>query len=76
MQTLTITLQKLEKEKLSKLALRYGLSLPEFSRQVLVQLNDSFEKESFADYKNSKKLKSSFQRALKDFHDGRIQSRL
>ena len=45
-QTLTIKLNQTEMKRLSRLALRYGLSLPEFTRKVLVELEEAFPHES------------------------------
>ncbi|MBI3232182.1 MAG: hypothetical protein HYZ51_03840 [Candidatus Doudnabacteria bacterium] len=73
-QNITITLDRQEKEQLNRLALRYGLSLPEFSRKVLTELNDIFPQETFAAYKNPKKLKKSLGKALLDWQNGRVQT--
>lgn len=75
-QTLTIKLKGREKDHLSRLALRYGLSLPELGRKVLVELQESFPKETFEEYQNPKALKASFQRAMKDLENGRVQTSL
>jgi len=74
--TLTIKLNKSEEERLSRLALNYGLSLPEFSRKILIQLSNSFPSETWEEYKNPKALKASLNRALKDFTAGRVQTQL
>lgn len=75
-QTLKIKLKGREKDHLSRLALRYGLSLPELGRRILIELNESFSKESFEEYQNPKSLKDSFRRALKDLENGRVQTSL
>jgi len=75
-QTLTIQLKKREKDDLSQLALRYGLSLPEFGRRILTELRDTFPKETFENYENPKALKASFGRAMKDLEKGRVQTSL
>ena len=75
-QDLTIKLNQTEMKRLSRLALRYGLSLPELARRVLLELDETFPHESFADYKNGDDLKASFESALVDWRSGRIQSRL
>jgi hypothetical protein len=75
-QTLTIKLNQSEMKRLSKLAIRYGLSLPEFTRKVLAELADAFPEDSFADYENAEDLKASFGRALADWRSGRVQNRL
>ncbi|HVS80653.1 MAG TPA: hypothetical protein VHE60_02870 [Pyrinomonadaceae bacterium] len=75
-QNLTIKLNQTEMKRLSRLALRYGLSLPEFTRKVLAELDEAFPQESFGDYEDAEKLKSSFGRALSDWRAGRVQTRL
>ncbi len=75
-QTLTIKLNQSEMKRLSRLALRYGLSLPEFTRKVLVELEEAFPHESFEDYEDAGALKDSFERALGDWRSGRVQTRL
>lgn len=75
-QDLTIKLNQTEMKRLSRLALRYGLSLPELARRVLLELDETFPDESFADYKNGNDLKASFERAINDWRSGRIQTRL
>lgn len=74
--TITIKLPRQEQERLSRLALRYGLSLPEFSRRVLEELAAEFPEDSFANYQNPKALKASFLRALRDWRAGRVSARL
>ena len=73
---ITITLNNKEKDRLSRLALRYGLSLQEFGRKILLQLQESFPQESFEDYENPKALKASLTRALVHWKNGNIQSHL
>jgi hypothetical protein len=75
-QTLTIKLNQTEMKRLSRLALRYGLSLPEFTRKVLVELEEAFPHESFEDYEDAGALRDSFERALGDWRSGRVQTRL
>lgn len=66
--SIIINLPKQEKERLSRLALRYGLALPEFSKKVLEELTSEFPRESFQDYEKPKALHASFSRALCDYH--------
>ena len=75
-QTLTIKLNQTEMKRLRRVALRYGLSLPEFTRKVLVELEEAFPHESFEDYEDAGALKDSFERALGDWRSGRVQTRL
>ena len=76
MATISVNLPQGEKKRLERLALSYGLSLPEFSRLVLEELSDEIPKESFADYESSKSLKTSLARGLRDWRSGRTSSRL
>lgn len=73
---ISIPLPKSEAERLSRLALRYGLSLPEFSRWVLTELAAEIPEESFADYSNPEELRASFNRALRGLRAGRIRTGL
>jgi len=75
-QNLTIKLNQSEMKRLSRLALRYGLSLPEFTRKVLVELEEAFPHDSFDDYDDAEGLKASFDRALADWRSGLVQTRL
>ncbi len=75
-QNLTIKLNQTEMKRLSRLALRYGLSLPEFARKVLAELDEGFPQESFKDYEDAEGLKASFERAVGDWRSGRITTRL
>ena len=75
-QTLTIKLNQTEMKLLSRLALRYGLSLPELTRKVLAELEESFPHESLQDYDDAEGLKASFERALSVWRSGRVQTRL
>lgn len=74
--TVTVNLSKREKERLSRLALRYGLSLPEFSRRILEEIASEIPKESFQDYKRPRALKASLKRALRDWQAGRVTAKL
>ncbi|MBI2452706.1 MAG: ribbon-helix-helix protein, CopG family [Parcubacteria group bacterium] len=74
--TITVTLPKKEKERLERLALRYGLSLTEFSRRLLEEISSQIPEESFRDYKNPKELRASFERAIRDWRAGRVRTKL
>lgn len=74
--TLNIPISKQEKERLSRLALSYGFSLPEFSQRILKEISSEIGKESFGNYKNPKSLKISFARALNDYRAGRTRAKL
>lgn len=73
---LTISFSKKEEERLGRLALRYGLSLPEFSRRILTELISEIPEESFDDYENPTALRASFQRALRDWRARKVYDRL
>ena len=66
--SLIISLPRQEKERLSRLALRYGLSLSEFSKKVLEEIISEFPEESFQDYEKPKALRASFSRALREYY--------
>jgi len=74
--SISIELPQSEKERLNSLALRYGLSLPEFSRRILQEIASEIPEESFADYEHPVKLRASFKRALHDWKAGRTRTRL
>mgnify|MGYP001564734249 FL=1 len=74
--SISIELPRGEKERLSRLALRYGLSLSEFSRRILQEIASEIPEESFNDYEHPARLRVSFKRALRDWKAGRIRTRL
>lgn len=76
MTTLTIPLPKKEKERLNRLAIRYGLSLENFSRKILEEITSDITEESFKDYENSDELKESFKKALNDWRKGRVYKQI
>lgn len=76
MNTITISFNKKEKDRLSRIALRYGLSLPEFSHKILSELNEVFPAESFEDYDNPKEAWAEFTRALQNLKAGRAKTRV
>jgi hypothetical protein len=73
---ISITLPRDDKERLSRLALRYGLSLPEFSRRILQEVASEIPSESFDDYEHPTRLRASFKRALRDWKAGRVRTSL
>lgn len=76
MMPLTIPLPKKNQQKLSRLALRYGLSLPELTVKILEEVSDEIPGEFLDDYDNPEQLKASFNRALADYRAGRVSSKL
>lgn len=73
---LSITLNKKDKDRLERLALRYGLGLPTFARKVLETLESEFPTESFEEYERPSALRASFKKALGDWKTGRVSARL
>lgn len=69
---ITVTLKKQEHEKLHRLALQYGLSLKDFTKKILIEINETIPTESFKDYTNPKKAKASYERGLRDWRAGRV----
>ena len=69
---LTVNLSRLEKERLHRLALRYGLSLQEFSKKVLEELTSEFLEESWRDYESPKVLRASFAKASHEYYFKRM----
>lgn len=76
MSKLTIPLPKKDQERLNRLAIRYGFSLPEFASRLLRQLPDEIPTESFADYDDPKELRASLDQALKDWKSGKVTDQL
>ncbi len=69
--TVTISIPKTKARDLSRVALRYGLNLKELAQKILIELRDTMPEESFSDYREPKKLKSSVTRAFGDYKAGR-----
>ena len=76
MSTLSVPLPQKEKERLSRLAMQYGLSLAEFSRHILTQIASDIPEESFDDYENPEELRASYRRAVRDWRAGRTRTKL
>jgi len=76
MTTINIKIKESEKEKLSRIALRYGLSLSELARRVLEEVREEFELESINDYKNPKEVLKDIDRALLDYKKGIFETKL
>lgn len=76
MSSISISLPKEKRERLTRLALRYGLSLPEFSRRILEEVSSDIPEESLSDYENPKELKASVNRALRDWRVGKVHMAL
>ena len=76
MTTINIKIKESEKAKLSRIALRYGLSLSELARRVLEEVREEFELESINDYKNPKEVLKDIDRALLDYKKGIFETKL
>jgi hypothetical protein len=76
MNNLTINLNKQEEQRLSRLALSYGLSLPELFHKILNELENSIPTENLEDYDQPRALKISLNKAMKDIKEGRILTSL
>lgn len=76
MNTITIKVTKSEREKLSRIALRYGLSLQELAKKALEEVSEEFGIESLSDYKNPAGVKRTFQKALKEYSRGEFLTKL
>ncbi|MEK7663940.1 MAG: hypothetical protein AAB340_00620 [Patescibacteria group bacterium] len=76
MNTINVKLKKSEKERLNKIAMRYGLSLPELARRILNEVREEFELESLEDYENSTELKKDVEKAVRDYKKGKFLTNL
>ncbi|MEI8327661.1 MAG: hypothetical protein WCG02_00810 [Candidatus Taylorbacteria bacterium] len=76
MSSITITLPKQEKGRLTRIASRFGLSLVELSQYVLTTLSESTPMESIQEYDRPITLKQSIRRGYVDSKAGRVHSTL
>ena len=76
MDTINLQFTKSEKERLSKIAMRYGLTLPELAKKVLNEIREQFELESIKDYENPAQIKKSLKNALSDYKKGNFATKL
>lgn len=74
--SISFTLSKKEHERLTRLALHYGLSLSKFSRLILQELASEIPQESFDEYEYPARVRASFTRALRDYRSGRVHTKL
>lgn len=74
--TISIPLPRRERGRLGRLAMRYGCSLPEFASRVLREIHDSLPTETITEYERPRELRSSLNRALRDWRRGRTRNRL
>lgn len=73
---MTVELPKRTRDRLTRFALRYGFSLPEFSRRIFEALDSEIPEESLSDYQDARRLRASLRRALRDWRAGRVRRRL
>lgn len=75
MTTLTIPLPKKEKERLTSVALKYGLSVDKLSRRVIAdatQMLLEIPEESLDEYNNIDEIKDAFKKAVQAQKRGRL----
>lgn len=70
------TIHKRHADRLSRLAMRYGLSLDGFVSRVLSEISDDIPEESLSDYATPRALSSSIKRGLADWDNGRLSTKL
>lgn len=70
--SITISLPKQEKNKLTKIAGNLGISVSELSRRVLAELNSMLPIETIREYANPVSLKTSLRHAMKDWKEERV----
>jgi hypothetical protein len=76
MNTLTLKIKKSEQDRLNRIAMRYGLSLPELAKRVLEEVREEFELESVNDYKNSKEVLKDIDEAPLEYKKGIFETKL
>ncbi len=72
MTTINIKLNNSEKQRLSAIAMRYGLTLPDLAKKVLEELKGQFELESIHEYENPSKVAKAVKIALQDYKKGKF----
>lgn len=76
MNTINIKLNNSEKQRLSAIAMRYGLTLPELTKKILQQIREQFKTESLDEYKNPEKVAKAIKTALGDYKKGKFLTKL
>ncbi len=76
MNTINIKLNNSEKQRLSAIAMRYGLTLPDLAKKVLQEVKEQFELESIEEYENPGKVKKTIKTALLDYKKGKFLTKL
>ncbi len=76
MTAINIKLNSSEKQRLSAIAMRYGLTLPDLAKKVLQEIKEQFELESLDEYENPTKVKRAIKTALADYQKGRFLTKL
>lgn len=75
MNGVTIALPKQKKEQLTRLALRYGLSLEKLSRSVIEEAAKQLleiPEESLDEYENAEEIKKAYHEALHLYSHGKL----
>ena len=73
---LRVPLSRRTHDRLHRVALRYGLSLPELSHRILDAVASEIPEEHIEGYERPRALRTSLRRALRDLHAGRISTTL
>jgi len=76
MTTINIKLNNSEKQRLSAIAMRYGLTLPDLAKKVLQEVREQFELESLDHYENPEKIRKTIKRGISDYKKGKFFTKL
>ncbi len=76
MTTINVKLNNAEKQRLSAIAMHYGLTLPDLAKKVLQEVKEQFELESLEEYENPVKIRRTIKTALSDYKKGRFLTKL
>ena len=73
---ITINLPLRQKEKLTRIALRYGLSLQDLTRHILEEITTGIGEESLSEYAHPARIRRSLKNALKEWESGTVTDKL
>lgn len=73
---ITINLPVQRKEKLTRIALLYGLSLQDLTRHILEEITTTITEESINEYAHPIRIKQSLKKALKEWETGKVTDKL
>ncbi len=76
MTSINIKLNNSEKQRLSAIAMRYGLTLPDLAKKVLQEVKEQFELESLDEYENPNKVSKAIKTALREYKKGKFLTKL